>query len=460
LESEGGPTKDASRSTHEPHSDTSGQVLRFSGVSVTRGFDHLEITTALNTDGTATVILSTETATNQPIDYRGVVRIEHLQPGQKPIGLYAGWVTSATVSDDGVALELRNMEMFRQGRFAGFSTSGIPIPEVVWSLGRFAGMEPASLHIEGFRPQRELFRVVMPVIGLVSSGALANGLIKLSTDDGDIRRRLGRLSKMGEDSARAFLAPGRWASVTVKAQTLFEAEQEGVLLIQGALDRTALEAHYSLAFGPDGAPRSFQRDNLFVNPQHTDAALVEGQATGRRWFHVLTDLPREADVSLTRSGFQTPRPTSQPRFDEALRAWRRAVNATEAIEAATALSEAIEFYASGTHVARLFTDPEMAAIQQALDSVPFNDEQRRRLDGFAGTANQPPLLMRLRAALDTDGVPYSDEDFEAVRRVRAYRNRFVHGRERGEPISNDLDIVKAVVNRMLVFRGRITASLR
>ncbi len=154
----------------------------------------------------------------------------------------------------------------------------------------------------------------------------------------------------------------------------------------------------------------------------------------------------------------TPSVGRSVRFDEALRAWRRAVRATDAIETVVAVWEAVEFYVSGTTVPGMFSDVELKAAVAALTGLGLSDSQRDRLRDVIGSANSAPLFVRLRAALDGDDVPYSEEELSTLKRLRAFRNDIVHGRAKSDPARNDLEMAKAFVNRMLAFGG--AAALR
>jgi len=142
---------------------------------------------------------------------------------------------------------------------------------------------------------------------------------------------------------------------------------------------------------------------------------------------------------------------SSPRFDEAVRAWRRSVGTTDSIAAATAISEALEFYAAKVCPPAKFSAEQIRQVRAAITAVPLDKEQRQRLEGLLAMANQPPFLATLRHALTADGVPFTDEEMEAIRRVRNARNDFVHGKSRAEPGENDLEIARAVTNRALVY---------
>ncbi len=79
-------------------------------------------------------------------------------------------------------------------------------------------------------------------------------------------------------------------------------------------------------------------------------------------------------------------------------------------------------------------------------------EKAERVSDILGRINEPPLMARLRTALEEDGVPYNDDELALLQRLRRARNDLVHGRSRVPPSETDLRYAIAIVNRMLVYR--------
>jgi hypothetical protein len=136
---------------------------------------------------------------------------------------------------------------------------------------------------------------------------------------------------------------------------------------------------------------------------------------------------------------------------EAFLAWRRAAEESDPLAAVVAMWECLEFYVSGVSVDQLFTKPERRAVlkraTEGLEGV-----QLERTREVVGRLNEAPLLVRLRAALEQDGVPCTVGEFKLLRELRQLRNDFVHGESRNLPSEADLRYAKAIVNRMLVHR--------
>lgn len=102
---------------------------------------------------------------------------------------------------------------------------------------------------------------------------------------------------------------------------------------------------------------------------------------------------------------------------------------------------------------RLLSRRECKEVAHAIDAAALEPMKRQRLTDVLARANEPPLRVRLLAALDADRVPYSNAEMDRLWRLRELSNDALHGRSRGEPEVDDLDLAKGFVNRMLAFRA-------
>jgi hypothetical protein len=407
----------------------------------------VKITTTLKGGSTARGLFDAAAIRSGPVEYRGELRVD---ADERP--LYIGSVTRAAPFSEGVWVDARNGLQLEEKRLAGFAHAGMTAPELVWSMGRLAGFADDHLKISGLRRLPDRFEVIMPVRGVALAEDLDLGPMAITVDAGRISAAMGFIND-GEELQRTFLASGAWASTWADADLILEAEGYGSTLIQGVMDRVALEAQYSLAFAPNGDIPAFDRDALFADPTVEPLALVLASRTSRRWLRTRTDVPYAPPISDRRVRLRTPSPGSDRRFDEALRAWRRAVRATEPIDAVGALWESIEFYAAkAPKPPAVFSKDDRGRVRNALTKLGLTGPQLERIPAMLEAANQPPLLVRLRNAMERDEVPFSDEEIEVLSRLREHRNDFVHGRTRADPASNDLELAKALVNRMLAFR--------
>lgn len=79
-------------------------------------------------------------------------------------------------------------------------------------------------------------------------------------------------------------------------------------------------------------------------------------------------------------------------------------------------------------------------------------EKLQRVKQVLDMLNNPSLMMNLRLALKEDGVPYTEDEFALLVKVRDTRNKFVHGKSPDVPSQDDVRRAIALVNRMLVYR--------
>jgi len=258
------------------------------------------------------------------------------------------------------------------------------------------------------------------------------------------------------DYRAPFLAPGVWAiSQRLYASSLFDAEQEGIAGIDGALDRLALDANFSSIPLPDGRRRPFDRRYRLGNPRRADQVLVRAQS-GRAWLRTVTaptyDVPpaRESADSL-----RLPLPAVTPAYDLALVAWRRAIEAENRGAAAVALWEALEFYTAGAKLPATFDRRLMGKVVAAASSVPgLMDAQADRFGKVLRQfLNMPDAMVRLEHCLKRDEIPFTDAGLAAIRRVREPRSAAQHGRPWTDPTEEDLELSLGFLNRVLGYWG-------
>lgn len=377
----------------------------------------------------------------KPADYRAGAE---LNAGTD--NLTQGWVTKANPEGDVVAIEVRNNVVFDETLIGHLSIAGIDHNEIAWSMSRWMGMAPM---VPGLRPFRETIAVAMPVTGLEVAGEVDLAPVRVTSDRRLIEIMAERLNPTPEKEA--FLAAGAWALARVDALLLAVAEEAAVPLIEAAIDRLTLEMQYSLATDPDGAALPFSRQAILTDPTAARTVLAHGHRSGRTWMRSLDNPPARALAAGRRLVLAAI--PDDPVWTDALRAWRRAIREPDRLAAVGALFEAIEFYVSRTTVPDLLPKVEMAKIRRAVKALSLTAEQHRRLDDVLARANEPPLRIRLVAALAADRVPYSAEEIERLWRLREHRNDALHGRRRGAPDVDDLDLAKGFVNRMLVIRA-------
>jgi hypothetical protein len=403
----------------------------------------LQVVETMNQPDTANATVAAAPLANRPADYRPIGRIQI--PGHV---LFGGWVIRARPETDAVVLELSNGPALNEYRFDQLALAGIHHAEVVWSIAQMAGFTPENLQISGLMPVSEAIVTVLPLTGITLGVDIDAGPVRLTTDRGFVE--LAAQSLSASPAKARLIEAGAWAVVNQRESLLLPAEIASVRLIEAAIDRIALEAQYSLACDPDGHPLPFTRDALLSDPTAIRLALVHGDVTGRTWLRTLDNAP--VVLPLGERRISVPPVGAASDLGAAIQAWRRVIRTRDAVAATGALFESLEFYVGGLATEPIVTRAKCREIRRALREVELTDQQQQRLNDVLGWINRPPLKARLLAALKRDGVPYSDAEIEALWRLRKVRNEALHAAAVAEPVADDLEVGRAFVNRVLVFR--------
>lgn len=169
-------------------------------------------------------------------------------------------------------------------------------------------------------------------------------------------------------------------------------------------------------------PRNFLRLRSKTEPEGSSFTR-----TAISWAETVHTRPRSSSaryLSLPALPAELPVQVS-----EAISAWRRAAEERDPLAAVVALWESVEFYASGARARKIFDKPLLKTIRErAIEGL--EGEQLERVRDILARLNEPPLMVRLRAALDEDEVPYREEELSMLQKIRRALPR---GTFRGRP---------------------------
>jgi hypothetical protein len=385
---------------------------------------------------------------------RGLL-IDYLAPVSARFGEskhFVGDVLSAVPDQNVIEIGLSSMPELEESTIGVLATWGVPHYEVLHVLTRTAGLTEQQLKIQHLETlPMELFEVVVPVDGLsvdepttvgpcrvMPFAAIADELCEM-TDD--------------EEMIGSFERAPCVAIALASGARMLDAESAGLTEIDHVLAWIAVGLRYGLTHWPDGTARPFDRTSFRALPQRRDLVWVRGLINGRQWIRSTgptASRPR-LDVRLQHLGEPPQGLSVQDR--QAIESLRRAAAASNPIQAITALWDAIEFYVAGTSGPRPFADAELKALREAVPKDLPPALRSRAVDSI-NRLNQLPLLSRLRAAVDADGVPTDDDEWSLLQRLRRSRNALVHGAG-VESVSSQREILRGVafVARLLVFRA-------
>lgn len=416
-------------------------------------------------------------------DFSKAARVSRVsgEPQILEFGIAGSVMTFGPHGPDTWHLRVLELGIFGNMTVGGLGFRGVTNEEYLWVIGRDAGFPPGRLNFPTFRPPKERFLVVIPVEGVELNADLEAGDVILTPNATVAKAFFG----LGPTDLQAdFIATGVWAAAEIDSARMWDAEQIAIRRFNRALGRLTLAARFPLAVGADGTLRPFDASTRAEQPRLRTIAGVSGRRTGRIWLRGYRNTPNRVPIThRVLAGLVNAISLPDERIDEAIAAWLRAGNEEDSTAAAVALSEALEFYAAGSHAPQLFTKTEIGQMKKAAKeavglgrmesgprrtpglqgAAPVSAEdraRRERLDQRLGDVNTPPAAALLRAALDADGVECSDKDFDLIGRIREVRRLALHGQARVALDATDLRDGLSLVNRLLVARLRGLAVKR
>jgi hypothetical protein len=404
----------------------------------------------------ATLDLPVETLRLRGVSYAGEVHIsathnDHVHP------MFTGLVDTADVDDKGIVrIELtglhRDLETSLMGALVfGEGTANV---ERIYSVVRQAGWPEDRMDFDWTPGPLETFIIAAPVAALALTKPRRVGDVTF-TNVIAVTMNLPRAGIVAE-----FEQASCWASTTVEALTLVEAESAGVAKLSAALDEIRAFAGYSYPI-LDGAVRSFNWQSTQARPSLSSLTFVGAVAAPRRWLRDRIDPSTLVTLNLdelvlptaTEEGLALP-PKRQLR--RALAEWHLSADApTEAARLAH-LWRAMECYAAGVNLAAvdtpsLFSKDDLTAAADALhEARVWTTDQAARIKDLVGGLNNPPVLAKIRAALKADQIAVVDDEFDALVTTRGMRNDLEHGRNLTGAQYRALEVALAVANRIIV----------
>lgn len=344
------------------------------------------------------------------------------------------------------------------GRLASWR---VPPIDLIYMLARTAGMSEGQIVLDNVdRLPNEVMEVARPVASLSAPSPLRMGGVTI------LPRAAVAITMPGEPDERVADLHAEFGGGTAVAVTyvsgyrrMYDAETVGLRRIDDAMNWVRVNSRFGGSRWPDGEPRAFSRENARAAVRAEGPAWVRAMGSGRTWLRD-TEVPSRRAVADLLQVLAPELALPEGLADRlAVAACARAADdGLATIDRVGALWEALEYYAGGISVVPLFSSGERRAIKRSLPSG-LTPSQRSRIEALVDEANRPPLLARVRAGIEANGVPVTDAEMALLRRLRAARNDTVHGRV-PEPITrSDIEYGVSVVARLLLHRaGAVEAT--
>ena len=412
----------------------------------------IRIENAVSSIPTAEIDLQLDAALGTHLDYLANVQVlVEFQKKQYP--RFTGVIETARTDQGLLRLSCSGMAELRDQIIPGFSRIGLGAAEVIWTVARSSGYTSDLLDIDGIEelPLEEI-EVFIPLNGVQIGRTLVVGDCQVIPLDDASSALIGfDSSPMTEE----FKASKSFVVVRKRERLLFNAEQEALKDAEVVAAWFATQLRYGAATLPDGSLQPFNRAESRALPRVSEVVAVRGLTSGRRWLRVPRFTQLQANAAFPRQGGSESNTYLSPRFSpqdrEMLLAFWRALDASTPLGGVIALWDAIEFYSSGISVPKLFSRSELDQLRDWIPAT-LNPTKRQRLAEKIEELNNSPLFIRLEEALRRDQVPITVDEMEVLRRLRKIRNPAQHGKERMDPVEEDLRRGCSLVARILMYR--------
>ena len=408
-------------------------------------------------EDTATIKLPVEMLKLPGVSFAGEAQITATYGGRVH-PLFTGLVDTVDVAEDGIAcIELIGLHRDLAASLIGGLVvgPGTGKVEMIYSLLRQAGLPEERIKLDGWKPgPKEFFIVAAPVDALSLSTMRHVGEVVFANFNPVTMNLTGDSPLIHE-----FETASCWASVTVEALTLVEAEGTGIAKLSAALNEVRAFAYYSYPV-LNGEVKPFDWRRTQARPHLASLTYVGAVASARRWLRNRVDGSKLETLDLdelalpTSSEHESGLPAKR-QLDRALAEWHLSVDASTEAARLAHLWRALECYVAGVKAsarsASLFSKNELTVAADSLRSTKaWSEDQLTRLEELVGRLNEPPLLARIRATLEADEIEIDDAEFDALVATRSMRNHLEHGRSLTAAQHRALDLAAAIANRIIV----------
>jgi hypothetical protein len=372
--------------------------------------------------------------------------------------MFSGSVLTAVSDEDGIRVSAASGIEMTEVLMGISSAEDFPHQDVVYAGAKAAGFSRERMVIQGLGDlPLEPIEVVSPLAGLEAPRSVALGRVTLLPPS-EGRKALDAYRQPTDASVKEWDCASSFALVVCDHTLLAEAELEALEIIDASLAWLTVRGRFGQACLPDGSLLMFDREAGRSAPRRAGAISVRGLATNRRWLRDPQLVTRRNALDLEENDVLWPPLTQRLSTSErlALLAARNAILGLDQAERAAEISDAFEYYAADAAPASLFEKSELRRLGRELPDW-LSDDQLRRIREVLGMANQYSLGQRLRAALQIDEVPITNEEWAVLQRVRKIRNQVAHGAEPRGTDAADLDLALSLLSRALVYRmARVT----
>jgi hypothetical protein len=383
-------------------------------------------------------------------------RLEYLASAKVEIDgrtMIEGSIVAAFPVGANVEVHVQSAVAMTEETMHGMLAQEFPVQDVAYAMARKSGFDDDHINIHELEKlPREVFEVVVGIDGIEIGPPMRIGAVTFLPSQGG-QRILAQFDPYPEWAEEFENTPAH-AVVYVTNQRMYNAQVEALAELDLALSWLGTRTRYGLSHLPDDTLHRYQRSESNATPSRRDLVALRGLQTGRRWIQRLGPRLRASPLKLgARSRLDEPAlPRELPfQMRQAMLSGQRALSAEDPIQRSQALWESLEFYLAGRTSEQLFSDTERTKLLKCLRAAVPKDQHQRVAD-LLNMVDQPPPKAALRTAVDEEGIPVTDSEFDLLFKIRTARNKATHGSEVEIPSDEDLDYACSILSRILVYR--------
>ena len=383
------------------------------------------------------------------------LEIDYLAPVKVEIDghpMIEGSVVAAYPEGDSIEIHAQSAIAMSEEKMHGMVVQEFHPADVAYAIARRSGFDEDNINIHDLdRLPFEVFEIVVGIEGIDAVKPLRIGTTTF-VDPAAGRRILDQFDPQPEWAPEFEAAPAH-ALVYVTAQRMHDAQQQALAEVDVALSWLAIRSRYGLNHLPDTTLHRYERSESNATPSRRELVAVRGLQTSRRWIQRLGPRLRSSPMRLdARSRLDQPTLPRGLRLQQrqAMLSAQRALSEEDPIQRSQALWEALEFYLAGRPSESLFSRTERRQLLASLRSA-VPTEQRQRVADLLNWVDSPPPKQALARAVQAEGIPLSEPEFDLLFRIRTARNRATHGADVQIPSTDELDYACSILARILVY---------
>jgi len=318
--------------------------------------------------------------------------------------------------------------------------------EVVYSMARMAGFPPDKLHIHELNSSDKQMTAFIPFKGLLIEEDEA-------IDDVQFLNRQSLLEKLPKtvesNKWNGLLDADGWIFFHCTAPHFFEAENVAIEKADVFLAAYSglLQYAYSVF---DGDFIAWERTREAINLRRQNHILLVVPSTGAVWLR---------DLSPYKPSQTTLRPTvsidieavigASENFYLPLLIWNRFRDSEDYYVVTIGLWQIIELLSSDIKSPIEFTEAQLRDLSSRTVAN-LTEEEKPLILAAIKRLNERPLMEKFQKHLENIQLALSKEERQLLSKFRTIRNKIEHGTKPNEPSQQEIKLVKALINRIIL----------